>query len=165
MNKEQGTTPSLRVYGHPYRGSLVFFGETVLELMPEAKLGRPRHASKLASRWTLGLWVGKTEESDEHLLSVDNVIGRYRSVRRLAVEDAKKWNVTTTRRLKVALGHSRSSSCPRGTDVDQTLTGAAYPARGSGARVLRHGRLCGLHAERPVLSRLSSFDGVPRKEA
>ena len=57
-------------------------GETILAKIPgEVTTGRT--VQKLADRWRRGIWLGKTDESDEHLVAVDGQVGRYRTVRRL----------------------------------------------------------------------------------
>ena len=69
-------------HGGTYRGALCELGETVLAKIPdEAVTGR--QLGKFADRWKRGVWLGKTDSSDEHLVSVDGQVERYRTERRL----------------------------------------------------------------------------------
>ena len=70
--------------GGPYRGKLVEFGETVLAHLPEVGKGSGNPAPKLADRWKSGVWLGKSDLTDEHLVRTDDGVGYARSVRRLA---------------------------------------------------------------------------------
>ena len=80
--------------GGPYRGKLVEFGETVLAHLPEVGKGLGNPARKLADRWKSGVWLRKSDVTDEHLVRTDDRVVYARSVRRLAenswsVEDLK----------------------------------------------------------------------------
>ena len=69
-------SPFCRAIGGQYRGKLVEFGETVLaHLHP---------APKLSDRWKSGVWLGKSDFTDEHLVRTDDGVVYARSVRRLA---------------------------------------------------------------------------------
>ena len=72
-----------RAMGGPYRGKLVEFGETVFAHDPEVGKGYGNPAPKLADRWKSGVWLGKSDLTDEHLVRTDGVVFA-RSVRRLA---------------------------------------------------------------------------------
>ena len=67
-----------------YRGKLVEFGETVLAHLPEVGKGSGNPAPKLADRWKSGVWLGKSDLTDEHLVRTDDGVVYARSVRRLA---------------------------------------------------------------------------------
>ena len=73
-----------RAMGGPYRGKLVEFGETVLAHLPEVGKGSGNPAPKLADRWKSGVWLGKSDLTDEHLVRTDDGVVYARSVRRLA---------------------------------------------------------------------------------
>ena len=73
-------SPFYRAMGGPYRGKLVEFGETVLAHLPEVGKRSGNPASKLADRWKSGVWLGKSDLTDEQLVRTDDA----RSVRRLA---------------------------------------------------------------------------------
>ena len=60
------------------------FGETVLAHLPEVKKGSGNPAPKLANRWKSGVWQGKSDLTDEHLVRTDDGVVYARSVRRLA---------------------------------------------------------------------------------
>ena len=99
--RETGHTPYSRVWGRPYGGRLVSFGETVYALAPENYHGTGAF-SKWASRWRLGVWLGKDERCDDHIVLVDGELKKFRCVRRLGVGHPKRWDkeallaVTTT---------------------------------------------------------------------
>ena len=57
-----------RSKGGPYRGKLVEFGETVLAHLREVGKGSGNPAPKLADRWKSGVWLGKSDLTDEHLV-------------------------------------------------------------------------------------------------
>ena len=73
-----------RAMGGPYRGKLVEFGETVLAHLPEVGEGSGNPAPTLADRWKSGVWLGKSDLTDEHLVRTDDGVVYARSVRRLA---------------------------------------------------------------------------------
>ena len=70
--------------GGPYRGKLVEFGETVLAHLSEVGKGSGNPAPKLADRWKSGVWLGKSDLTDEHLVRTDDGVMYARRVRRLA---------------------------------------------------------------------------------
>ena len=76
--------PFYRAMGGPYRGKLVEFGETVLAHLPEVGKGSGSPAPKLADRWKSGVWLGKSDLTDEHLVRTDDGVVCARSVRRFA---------------------------------------------------------------------------------
>ena len=76
-------SPFYRAMGGPYRGKLVEFGETVLTHLPEVGKGSGNPAPNLADRWKSGVWLGKSDLTDEHLVRTDDGVVYARSVRRL----------------------------------------------------------------------------------
>ena len=77
-------SPFYRAMGGPFCGKLVEFGETVLAHLPEVGKGSGNPAPKLADRWKSGVWLGKSDLTDEHLVRTDDGVVYARSVRRLA---------------------------------------------------------------------------------
>ena len=65
-------SPFYRAMGGPYRGKLVEFGETVLAHLPEVGKGSGNPAPKLADRLKSGVWLGKSDLTDEHLVRTDD---------------------------------------------------------------------------------------------
>ena len=65
-------SPFHRAMGRPYRGKLVVFGETVLAHLPEVWKGSGYPAPKLADRWKYGVWLEKSDLTDEHLVRTDD---------------------------------------------------------------------------------------------
>ena len=51
-----------------------------------------RKTPKRHSRWVRGLWLGKTELSDEHLIFDGSKIMRHRSIRRHSEHDVLRWD-------------------------------------------------------------------------
>ncbi|CAE8619652.1 unnamed protein product [Polarella glacialis] len=86
-----GAAPYTRHRGAPYRGKVVEFGEYVLAMNPEGYWRGAQRTSKFDSRWLGGVWLGKTEASDERLVAVSGRVRCFRSLRRLAVEDEGRW--------------------------------------------------------------------------
>ena len=80
----EAQSPFYRAMGGPYRGKLAEFGETVLAHLPEVGKGSGNPAPKLADRWKHGVWLGKSDLTDEHLVRTDDGVVYARSVRRLA---------------------------------------------------------------------------------
>ena len=79
-----GPTPFCRRTGSDYRGALVNFAETALALNPDQQAsGGVLLRRKLKERWVIGIWLGKDETTDEHYVAVENVVRKYRSVRRM----------------------------------------------------------------------------------
>ena len=70
--------------GGPYRGKLLELGETILAHLPEVGKVSGNPAPKLADRWKSGVWLGKSDLTDEHLVQTDDGVVSARSVRRLA---------------------------------------------------------------------------------
>ena len=77
-------SPFYRAIGGPYRGKLLEFGKSVLAHLPEVGKRTGNPAPKLADRWKPAVSVGKSDLTDEHLVSTDEGVVYARSVRRLA---------------------------------------------------------------------------------
>ena len=78
FHKVQGMTPFRIVRGYDYLGEVCSFGETLMAKWPDTgKL------SKTASRWIKGIYVGKVDVSDEHILLTEAGAQTFRTVRRL----------------------------------------------------------------------------------
>ena len=86
-------SPFYRAMGGQYGGKLVAFGETVLAHLPEVGKGSGNPAPKLADRWKSGVWLGKSDLTDEHLVRTDDGVVYARSVRRLAVNSWSEENL------------------------------------------------------------------------
>ena len=67
-------SPFYRAMGGPYRGKLVEFGETGLAHHAEAGKGSGNPAPTLADRWTSGVWLGKSDLTDDHLVLTDDEV-------------------------------------------------------------------------------------------
>ena len=104
-------SPFYRSMGGPYRGNLVKFGEPVLVHLPEVGKGSGNSAPKLADRWKSGVWLGKSDLTDEHIVRTANGVAYARSVRRLA-EDS--WSDEALRSVV------ETPQKPRSTATDDT---------------------------------------------
>ena len=104
-------SPFYRTMDGPYRGKLVKFGETVLAHLPEVGKGSGNPAPKLADRWKSGVWLGKSDLADEHIVRTENGVAYARSVRRLA-EDS--WSNEALRSVV------ETPQKPRSTATDDT---------------------------------------------
>ncbi|CAL1136205.1 unnamed protein product [Cladocopium goreaui] len=77
VNKSK-TTAFRVIKGRDYVGELIPFGETVMGKFPKVK-------DKSAPRWTKGIYAGKKENSDEHMMLTSAGAMSFRTVRRLPV--------------------------------------------------------------------------------
>ena len=84
--RSDGNTSYFAGHGHNYTGEVVPFGESVLFKAPVShsrqKRGGKRH-HKADSCWAKGIWVGKTENNDEHVVLTSEGKFTCRSVRRM----------------------------------------------------------------------------------
>ena len=62
--RPSGRTAYEALRGRAYRSELVEIGERVFAKKP----GDSQNVTKLDRRWEAGIWVGKTETSEEHLV-------------------------------------------------------------------------------------------------
>ena len=93
-----GLTSYHAITGTGYTGEIVPFGETVLYKIPItherlAKGGVLQH--KLDSGWEKGLWIGKHDRSDDHMMLTAKGMSRARTVRRLTGEARYDKNCST----------------------------------------------------------------------
>ena len=106
-------SPFYRAMGGPYRGKLVEFGETVLAHLPEVGKGSGNPAPKLADRWKSGVWLGKSDLTDEHLVRTDDGVVYVRSVRRLA---ENSWSEENLKAVVETLQKPRSMTTDDASD-------------------------------------------------
>ena len=86
-----GQTAYEAIYQTHYKGSICDICECVLWMEPHADHGRLRGGQrrrKAEATTQVGIWLGKAEESDEHLVGNANGVSRARTVRRM-VDDKK----------------------------------------------------------------------------
>ncbi|CAK0839054.1 unnamed protein product [Prorocentrum cordatum] len=79
-----GKTPCERLRGKPYNGEIVEFGECVYHKSPLSEVG------KAGDRWHLGVWLGKSMRSDEHLVGTAKGVLLCRSIWRRPEKD--RWD-------------------------------------------------------------------------
>jgi hypothetical protein len=90
--RSDGRTAYERLKGRPYSGKIALFGECLWYRTPDAM-----QLSSLDERWTTCIWVGKGQQSDEHILIVGDEVRLARSVRRKAT--GKRWNKTMLQKV------------------------------------------------------------------
>ena len=76
-------TPFERATASQYVGRLCCYGEVVL--------GYFRTSAKAGARWCKAVWLGKTTQSDTHIIATAQGLFLTRSVRRLVEQD--RWNL------------------------------------------------------------------------
>ena len=59
-----------------------------------------KRADKWDVNWDDGIWLGKTDASDEHLLYINGMIKTVRSIRRFAKGDGRRWQVKMLQEMK-----------------------------------------------------------------
>jgi len=87
VHQSSGRTSYELLRGRPYRGEICEIGESVWARRP----GEPPRTGKIEGRWYSGVWIGKTESSDEHLIADVEGTNRYRTARRRP--EKERWNV------------------------------------------------------------------------
>ena len=130
-----GVTPYRAAMGSDYQGSLCSFGETVL-----SKLPRPGNKSQV--RWVKGVWAGKVERDDSHVVLTEAGAMKVRSVRRLPQEPTPDrrcaQGVRSTAEPKV-----RPSSASRAQPAGHGPGSCGHTGRGGGAARTARGTLPG----------------------
>jgi hypothetical protein len=120
--RELGHSGFASVNGRSYRGTLVMFGEMVMARVPQDAVDA-RKTPKWQSRWVRGLWLGKTELSDEHLIFDGMKITRHRSIRRYSEHDGLRWDATLLQKLTLTpwnmTGRPAERNETRGPQRDQ----------------------------------------------
>ena len=89
-----------RDHGRAYSGALVTLFETVLARLPGAEEKGPGR-SKWQTRWTQGVWLGRTEDSDANIVYHDGKVSEFRTIRRVAASDPRRWEPETIQSLTV----------------------------------------------------------------
>ena len=92
--KATGRTASCSKTGREYKRE---FAEQVLFHNSESS-GPGATVGKLMPRWDLGVWVGKINDSDEHVLLTPFGSKRARGIRRLP--ETSKWNADFLRTVR-----------------------------------------------------------------
>ena len=87
--KANGRTCFEELHQTRYKQNVVPWGEKVLFMEPRPKHRRlkgGRRHQKMDAAMEPGIWLGRSEESDEHLLGTPRGVMRARTIRRLARE-------------------------------------------------------------------------------
>jgi hypothetical protein len=85
--------------GTVYKSALVNFAETVMIRVP---IDPPGLRRKLDTQWLKGTWVGRTDESDAHIVLTSHGVVTGRSVRRLPPEQRYQADLVRSLRAKVS---------------------------------------------------------------
>ena len=127
--KENGLTPYRMLRGKDYNGVVVEFGECVLYKIPGLQ-------PKLATRWEKGLWLGKRNSTDEHIIGTEEGTAMARTVQRRPEEH--RWSRDVFKKLVATASHPRAALDGREPESRQ-----GYITR---AILDRHGRTAGCGA-------------------
>ena len=84
--KSDGKTAYERWKGKKFRADIVEFGERVMYLKPGS-----RGKNKLECRWSIGIWLGMRDESQESIIGTPDRCLKVKDIRRLG-SDADRWN-------------------------------------------------------------------------
>ena len=115
--------------------------ETIFARIPGAE-DRGAGRSKWQTRWTQGLWLGRSEDSDAHIVYVDGRVGEYHTVRRMAETDPRRWDSDMVKTLNVTpwrlqdaevRAEAAASSSTRQPPLKYTLPGGATMSSSSAA--------------------------------
>ena len=90
-----GHTSYFNVHGMNYKGELCEFGETV-RFKPKVKKGDNKSKSK--PKFIEGVWAGKTETTDEHIVGNAAGVQYVRTVRRVPVES--RWSAAAVKAFR-----------------------------------------------------------------
>ena len=140
-----GLTPFQRLRGRPFRGELLPFGVPVLH-----RLSGKMQGGVLTDRWLSGAWLGKTADSDEHLVALGNGnVIRARCVK----EQDSAIPLELLGRVQ-PFGPSRVSGLHIETVPDGEETTPAFPPEGVGGspRMLKARRWAWMQRSFPRLS-------------
>ena len=89
--KINNKTAYLEAFDTEYRGEIVPWGETILFRRPRPEhrgLGRDGRQRRGDPAWERGIWLGRVEDSEEHLVATEAGVWKARSLRRLEPERA-----------------------------------------------------------------------------
>jgi hypothetical protein len=110
--RSSGHTPYETIRGQAYRSELVELGEPVYARRPADK----EAADKLDARWESGFWVGKTETTEEHLVSTKEAgIVRMRTIRRRVLSE--RWSAMELAQLRGAPWDLRLKASTEDSDL------------------------------------------------
>jgi hypothetical protein len=130
--RPSGRTAYEALRGRAYRSELVEIGERVFAKKP----GDSQNVTKLDSRWEAGIWVGKTETSEEHLVSTAEAgVIRMRVIRRRPLSE--RWSVADLEALRGAPvgleAQERTGDVVRDLHARPTRRAGAHPLAGCAA--------------------------------
>ncbi|CAK0788952.1 unnamed protein product [Prorocentrum cordatum] len=89
--REDGLTPHRRLKGRDYHGQIAEFAETAMHKLPRGPAG------KMGASWDKGIWLGKVNVSDEHMIGAPRGRAFARSIARRP--DENRWNKNLFRQI------------------------------------------------------------------
>ena len=95
----------------------------------------PTAEDKWRGVWRFALWLGRAEESDDHLLFLQGTVQRHRCIRRLSLADARRWDGEAVRALRVTPWRLKQAELGDEGRVVQPI-GATDSAEASAGRIL-----------------------------
>ena len=113
-----------------YNGALVGLFEVVLARVPGAE-ERGAGLSKWQTRWVQGVWLGRAEDSDSHIVYNDGKVGEFKTIRRFALTDPRRWDKDIVKDLTVTPWHlqdpevrAQAAAATTKEPLDAMITGA-----------------------------------------
>ena len=150
-----GATSFQVLRGVPYEGQLVRFGEVVVYRYPFGLAGDGHGRHKLDPRWGVGVWLGRTESSNEHVVGTERGVERVRVVRRRPVgqqDDADQGkenegvsvgaphHATSTRSTRFATTNPKEEEEGQGPKGKETFQGQIWTCGSDGNSRARSSR-------------------------
>ena len=119
LARTDGRTPCEVLRNASYRGGLACFGEIVWARVPGSRLLR----GKDEVNWLELVWLGKTENTEEHLCGDEHGVRKFRTIRRQP--ESARWRREYVDKLSgdpfnyvteaLVNEHGRTMGCPRCT--------------------------------------------------
>ena len=134
VRQSTGKTAFHLLRGKPYRGELATLGEVVWAREPGDR------TQKAEAQWRLGVWLGKTEKTDEHLIGGPERTRRFRTIRRQPTE--KRFDVQALNTF-AGLPWDLDSQPNRDGDAMEKAWGGAEPHHGDNVAQARRARATG----------------------
>eukprot|EP00971_Amphidinium_carterae_P104207 2063755-Amphidinium_carterae.2 len=108
--RADGLTSHFAAFGASYTGDVVPFSETVLAKLPlssgsKQTIGNKRIPKHMTS-WVKGIWVGKSDSNDDHIILTKDGVVRARTIRRLVSSSSYDKDV-----FKAAIGQPFDALC------------------------------------------------------
>ena len=126
--KSNGKTCFEELYQSRYKNEVVAFGEAVLfmEPIPASRRRRQgRRKQKMDAAMEPGVWLGRAEDSDEHLVGTPQGVYRWRTVRRMLPD--RQWSAELFLGMKGLPWDTAKGAVPRGPTPTEVKVRFALP--------------------------------------